>query len=1011
MDDRDARLRGEPVKWCPAWRAVPLAAIAWSCSAPPDPRVVDTTRAAVTGDDRAIATRVAVAAVAGGLPNASLAASIARAESLSLRASFDSARTALDSALAAARETRDSVSEGRVLTLLGLTAWRTADFARARSLGEKALALKLRLAGRVELSKSYNALGLLAWDEGRLGDAIVLLQQTKQVAIAEGDDATSGKAANNLALVYDEQGKLSEARAGFLEARAIGLRLGQARIEGGALTNLGMLAVKLGDPASAVISLVRARELYRSISYVTGEQNALGQLATAYEALGEPQLAFAAADTALELAQKHGLRHEEAANVEVAASLYRHAGDARRALALYERGRALHREMGATVDEGRTLRDAAEVEASLGRRDLAKSFAITALGLHERAGAKLEALRDHLVLADLASLSGARAEASTHLDAASAVAASLGVRPGRVDVAFARAAIADRDGNGRAVLRALASSRADLERGGYGAEWREASLRARAFASLGQLDSAAAAGRTAVAAVERMRARFGSPFFRSSYAIDKTETYANLVESLLRLGHVEEAFETADAARSRALIENLGAVKPDSTLPGAVRALSDGDALLRRIDLLAVKLESMEETPPAERDAMTQTNAAALAASLADARGAYEALLVRLAERDGNRAALLGSASARVADIQRALGPSEALVEYLVAPSHVIAFVVTVGGVRQVTTDIPREQLVRQARIARDIVGRAGAPVRGADEVLVALHDVLVAPAERTGLLRGVRRLVVVPHGFLSYLPFAALRRAGDGRYLMEDFTLLGASSAGAFAEMRRAGSSRGVSPLGSRSMGFAPFPEALPASQRELRAFQRAVPASDGLLGGRATEPRVREALATRLVVHVATHGQMNARNPMFSRIELARGTGNLSSADDGRLEVHEILGLRVAAELVFLSGCETGIGPAWSTEFDHGEDYASLAQAFLFAGARTVISTLWPIADEGAAEFATRFYAHLTKEAPPEALAAAQREMVAGGARSAPYFWAAYQVSGDGNARGFRTIHAAGP
>jgi CHAT domain-containing protein len=348
------------------------------------------------------------------------------------------------------------------------------------------------------------------------------------------------------------------------------------------------------------------------------------------------------------------------------------------------------------------------------------------------------------------------------------------------------------------------------------------------------------------------------------------------------------------------------------------------------------------------------------------------------------------------------LRPGEALIEYLSTPSQVLTFVVTPDRVGQVTTELPREQLVRQARIARDLVGRHDGVSRQGDDVLVSLHDALVAPAERAGLLRGARRLVVIPHAFLSYLPFAALRQGVGGRYLVEDYAILEAPSAAAFAAIRRARSAPTVSSsLGTRSMGFAPFPNALPASARELRAFRQTVPAADGESGTRATELRLRRALGTGGVVHVASHGQMNPRNPMFSRVDLARGPG-AAAMDDGRLEVHEILGLRVMASLVFLSGCETAVGPAWSTDFDRGEDYASLAQAFLFAGARTVVATLWPIADDGAAEFAARFYTHLTKEAPPEALAAAQREMLAGGRRSAPYYWAAYQVSGDGELAG---------
>jgi CHAT domain-containing protein len=614
------------------------------------------------------------------------------------------------------------------------------------------------------------------------------------------------------------------------------------------------------------------------------------------------------------------------------------------------------------------------------------------------------------MLADVASRVGAHADARAHLASASTVVSALGIRPARVELALARATVADRERDARGVLRALASARRDLERGGYGTEWREASLRAKAFATLGQLDSAAAVGAAAVTAVERLRARFGSPFFRSTYSADKAETYAGLVETLLQLGRVEQAFETADAARSRALVENLGAARADSSAPSAVRLLAEGDALLSRIGALVAKLDTAEQTPPADRDAPARANADALATSLAETRSAYEALMVRVAEADAASAALLGSAGIRAADVQRALHSDEALVEFMVMPSRVVTFVVTRDRVRHVVAASPREVIMRQARLARDLTGRPGGVPQGASDVLASLHDALIAPAERAGLLRGARRLVVVPHAFMTYLPFAALRRRDSGKYLVEDYAVLELPSAAAFAAMRRDhGTAQRVS-LGGRPLAFAPFPDALPASSREVRAIQRALSQAAGESARRATEGRVRDALASASIVHLATHAQMNPINPMFSAIELARGAGT-SGGDDGRLEVHEILGLKVGAQLVFLSGCETGVGPAWMTEFVRGEDYASLAQAFLFAGARTVVSTLWPIADEGAAELATRFYARLATEGPPEALAGAQREMLAGGRRSAPYYWAAYQVSGDGESTGLRTAKVPGP
>lgn len=131
-----------------------------------------------------------------------------------------------------------------------------------------------------------------------------------------------------------------------------------------------------------------------------------------------------------------------------------------------------------------------------------------------------------------------------------------------------------------------------------------------------------------------------------------------------------------------------------------------------------------------------------------------------------------------------------------------------------------------------------------------------------------------------------------------------------------------------------------------------------------------------------------------MFSRMVMAPGDGGID--DDGRLEVHEILGLNVRARLVFLSGCETGQGIAWSTEFEEGDDYATLDRAFLYAGAGAVVATLWRVEDEHAAEFAGHFYTQARLSRPPEALAAAQRRMLKGGGSSSPFYWAAYRVSG---------------
>jgi CHAT domain-containing protein len=143
-----------------------------------------------------------------------------------------------------------------------------------------------------------------------------------------------------------------------------------------------------------------------------------------------------------------------------------------------------------------------------------------------------------------------------------------------------------------------------------------------------------------------------------------------------------------------------------------------------------------------------------------------------------------------------------------------------------------------------------------------------------------------------------------------------------------------------------------------------------------------------------------MNAQNPMFSRIELAAGRA-ARPENDGRLEVHEILDLEINSPLVFLSGCETGVGAAWSTIQGRGEDHTTLERAFLYAGAANVISTLWPIDDRGASILAGEFYEPSgTANTYARRLGDAQRAMISDPDWRAPYYWAGYRLSGTNRA-----------
>jgi CHAT domain-containing protein/tetratricopeptide (TPR) repeat protein len=899
----------------------------------------------------------------------------------------DSAHALWTDALAKARAEGDSALVARVLTSLGMAERQLGEYVAARRHGEAALALKLRLRPSPDLFTSYNALGLLAWSEGRLADASRHLDRANALARAANDAEQVAKVANNLALVLTEEGRFTAARAGFAEALAAARTAGVPRLEGNALVNAAMLDIRVGFPERAILALQRARDRYRSVGYAAGEVSALGQLGLARQATGDFHGAFAALDSALALARAHKLRQEEASNLEALADARYLAGDARRALALYREADAIDRELGLTNELGSNLRQTALIYGELGEWAAASRQAAAALEVHQASGAKAEELRDLLLLADLGP-TGDAGGAARQLEAAAAVARQLDVRTSRVELALARARHELGRDRAHRALAVLGEVEDDLATGGYDTEWQVADLRAAAWLALGRLESAAGAGRRAVSAIERVRGGVGSGELRTAYLARRVGAYTRLTEVLVRLGRIEEALVIADAMRGRALLEHRLADGAGASL----RAGDEGrEERLARIGVLAARAERLDVEALDPGDSTARLVRVAARADLARARTEFEAW----SAGEGGAAVVpdLGAAHLDARALRRSLDQGEAVLEYLVRPDRLDLFVVTRDTVRHAELRVSGQSLRSRVRLARDLLAEPAATRERAAAVLTGLHQVLITPAERAGFLRGVSHLTIVPHGGLSYLPFAALLNPSSGRFLVQDYVIRLAVSAAVLSARET-----DAPPAASRApvMALAPFPTELPGSSAEVLAVRRLQPGSAVWEGDEATERRAREGLGSARIVHFATHATMNTANPLFSRIDL-RPAASQRAEDDGRLEVHEILGLRLPGSLVYLSGCETGLGAAWSSPFQLGEDYTTLMQAFLQAGARAAVGTLWRVRDDGASALAEAFYRGLGRASPAAALADAQRALLASPQWVSPYHWAGYAVAGD--------------
>lgn len=187
-----------------------------------------------------------------------------------------------------------------------------------------------------------------------------------------------------------------------------------------------------------------------------------------------------------------------------------------------------------------------------------------------------------------------------------------------------------------------------------------------------------------------------------------------------------------------------------------------------------------------------------------------------------------------------------------------------------------------------------------------------------------------------------------------------------------------------------------LTGSKQEVLAAAAAIddPSDSVLIGPKATKYAFEhEKLAQYRIIHMAVHGFADRDDPERSALVLL---SNPSVGEDGFLEASEIVQFRIKAKLVILCACDTAVGP-----IEGEEGIATLARAFLLAGAKSVIATLWSIDDTYSFVLMKHFYQHLASgDRPAPALAQAKRDMLHElGQRALPYYWAGFIFEGPAN------------
>jgi CHAT domain-containing protein len=479
--------------------------------------------------------------------------------------------------------------------------------------------------------------------------------------------------------------------------------------------------------------------------------------------------------------------------------------------------------------------------------------------------------------------------------------------------------------------------------------------------------------------LETLRSSLRGEELKIAFMKNRLEVYESLVDLCLIAegpNAAEESFGYIELAKSRSLAELLKRSGP------SIRPAHAGQSeLVRRIREMReelnwyyrrIEIEQLRaEEPSSERIEKLQKEALA-----------HENELLHVlrempqSEEDANH----GPAISSLENVRACLPPQAALVEYFSVKDQFVAAVLT----HEALKIVPLTPVSRAVNLLRLLHFQISKFKLGAEYTqtfrksmldvtqghLRQLYEEVLAPVRAH--LRA-RHLIIVPHGVLHYLPFHAL--LDDGGYLIDSFTISYAPSASVFAHCQEKSMPATGRPL---IMGV---PDAqAPLILKEVRAVADILPESELIVGSAANEQTLRDkGLQTRLI-HIATHGRFRQDNPMFSGIRLG----------DAYLSLYDLYQLKLNADLVTLSGCATGMNVVTP-----GDELLGLVRGLLFAGAHSVLLSLWDVHDQSTADFMAFFYRRL--QGTNDKASALQGAMIELRERYPhPYHWAPFTLTG---------------
>jgi CHAT domain-containing protein/Flp pilus assembly protein TadD len=901
-------------------------------------------------------------------------------------------------ALEAARGAADKREEAIALNAIGICYRQLGEYRKALDFYQQSLTLKRQLGDPAEELKTLNNIGLVYQMLSESRKALTHYQQA--LALAKGGP---GEAAveNNIGQILSELGRYEEARTHLERAIELG--------DDNAVSNLGGIYQLRGRNREALPYYESSLEKSRQKHSIESELQDLGNLALCRLGLGEIREAIRLYDEAIALAKQTGQRTVEADWHKGKGSALRHAGEFDAALAEYRVALATYEAVGVKQKRVELLTDLGYLYAALGdgagaEREFRKALELAraindprgttanllALGdlewrrkryaqsgafyrealararkADDRGAVTSALLRNAMVSRDLKRFADAERDAREALTAAR----ENGSLTLEAQALYMQGEVTRLRGNpSDALLHYTAAEQIARASGESELEWRTAFGAAESLVAAGRSAEAIEFCRRAAASIETVRSRLREERFQAGYIADKYQVYVLLVRLLLNSGQLADAFWFAERLHTQ--LFNASSERGPRT------RTTEEIELRERVRTLQSALERENAQPREKRNA----DAADLySRELAEAETRYQNLLDDLRSRAPSSAVVPGT-PATLEKVQEKLAPGTGLIEFLVGQNGTVVFAITARTAHALEVRVTDRNLNAKVELLRELIARPpGDEWRGP---AVGLSNALLAPLKSRGWLNGLQRLYLVPHQSLHYVPFAALPLGPH--LLSDDYQIAYLPAAGALISGETLAAE---STPRSGMLVLAPSRPGLKFAAEEARAIQALIPGATLLSGARATASTFKKEAPGFDILHIATHASFNKLNPALSALEV----------EDGRLAVYEILDMRLNARMVTLSACDTAMASGYFSDVPPGDEFVGLTNAFLRAGARSVLATLWEVDDQSTSTLMRSFYSRMGRSGRAESLTAAQHDLQRLRPQyQHPYYWAAFIFTG---------------